>query len=116
MSTVRTLHDARQLLDRVGWTRHSESDAQGVCLVGALLAVCKTATGFPYDGLAEPLCVLRRVIGNSEGVDWKGEPGSAYADLEVWNDEPERTYADIVAVLSVAEVVGREQERAASAQ
>jgi hypothetical protein len=53
MSTAQTLHGAQQLIERVGWIQHTESDEQGVCLVGALLAVCKAATGFPYTGLAE---------------------------------------------------------------
>jgi hypothetical protein len=105
VSTARILHDARQLLDRVGWIQNTESDAQGVCLVGALLAVCKAANGFPYEGLTEPLCLLRQVIANSDGEGWNGEPGRAYSELEKWNDEPGRTYADIVAVLSAAEVV-----------
>jgi hypothetical protein len=97
MSTARILHDARQLLERVGWTQDTERDAEDrACLVGALLAACQAANGFPHDGLAEPLCLLRRVIGNSEGVDWSGEPGRAYNELEVWNDEPGRTYGDVV--------------------
>ena len=112
MSTAQTLHDAQQLLDRVGWTQHAESDAQSVCLVGALLAVGKAATGFPYDGLAKPLCLLRKMIGNSDGQGWNGEPGRAYGELEQWNDAPGRTYAEVVALLSAAEVVAREQERA----
>jgi hypothetical protein len=107
MSTARILHDARQLIERVGWTQHSESDGQGVCLVGALLAACKTATGFPYEGLAEPLCLLRQVIGNSDRPDWSGEPGRAYNELEQWNDKAGRTYADIVAVLTGAEHAAR---------
>jgi hypothetical protein len=111
MSTAQTLHDARELLERVGWTQHAESDTQDVCFVGALLAACKAATGFPYKGLGEPLYVLRQVIANSDGEGWNGEPGRAYDDLEEWNDEPGRTYADIVAVLSAAERVAREQER-----
>jgi hypothetical protein len=65
----------------------------------------KPPTGCRTTGLAELLYVLRRVIGNLEGVDWSGEPGRAYGELEQWNDEPGRTYADIVAVLSAAEVV-----------
>jgi hypothetical protein len=81
MSTAQALHDARALLERVGWTQHSESDTQGVRLVGALLAVCKAATGFPYEGLAEPLGVLRqgaRILG---GRGLKGEPSGQITSL-----------------------------------
>jgi hypothetical protein len=113
MSTARILWHARQFIERVGWTQHAERDPQDrACLVGALLAACKAASGFPYDGLAEPLCVLRRVIGNSDGQDWKGEPQRRYADLEIWNDQRGRTYPDIVELLGSAERVAREPEQA----
>jgi hypothetical protein len=34
--------------------------------------------------------------------------------LEVWNDEPGRTYADVVALLRAAERLARTEERAAT--
>jgi hypothetical protein len=106
------LHDARQFLDRVGWTQFTERDAEDhACLVGALLAVCLAANGFPTAGLAEPVCLLRQVIGSSSGEEWNGEPGRAYNELEIWNDEPGRTYAEVVALLSAAEQVARERDR-----
>jgi hypothetical protein len=114
MSAAQILSNARQLLERVGWAQFTERDGQDrACLVGALLATCVAANGFPTDGLAEPLCLLRRVIGNAKGEHWNGETGRAYNDLEAWNDEPERSYADVVALLVGAEEMARHQERAA---
>ena len=115
MSAAQLLSDARQFLDRVGWTQGTERDAEDhACLVGALLAVCLTANGFQTHGLAEPLCLLRQVIGNLWDEKWQGEPGQAYNELEVWNDEPGRTYADVVALICAAEELAREQEQAAT--
>lgn len=114
MSAAQILSNARQLLEQVGWTQFTERDGQDrACLVGALLAACAAANGFPTDGLAEPLFLLRRVIGNAKGEHWNGESGRAYNDLETWNDEPERTYADVVALLVAAEEMAWQQELAA---
>ena len=111
MSAAQILSNARQLLAG-GWI--SERDEQDrACLVGALLAACLAANGFPTDGLAEPLSLLRRVLGNARNEHWNGEPGRAYNDLENWNDEPERTYADVLALLVAAEEMAWQQERAA---
>jgi len=112
VSPAQLLGEARQFLDRVGWTQGTERDSEDrACLVGALLAVCKAVNGFPYEGLHEPLCLLRQVISASEGEEWHGEPGLAYNELEVWNDDPGRTYADVAELLSAGEQLAREQEQ-----
>lgn len=85
MPTVKhTLIAAKELLLEKGWCQKIGTNAQGQhCIVGALDVVVPKAPGFypAYD-------YLRSVLGSN--------------NLISWNDEPERTFDDVINLLDKA--------------
>lgn len=91
--TVReTLIEARRLIAEKGWIQRDLESPQGFCLMGALLAASAGAPPTRTALLSARNALLRALASDS---------------LVLWNDAPERTAADVLALLDTAiEFVG----------
>ncbi len=97
MTAAEALSKARDVLAERGWCQRTYQDQDGrVCLVTALTYAAGVDEG---EAWSEAYGLLGRV---------SGEPV-----LSAWNDDPSRSYEDVVLALKEAEELALEQEAAA---
>ena len=91
-----TLRDAAALLEARGWCRGELFRANGeTCLAGAILRVADrdlppAMAANAANAMAQCRAILRRRLGLAPDIR---------VSLSEWNDAPERTMADVVALL-----------------
>lgn len=97
MTPAEVLAGARDVLAERGWTQGTAEAADGsVCLDGAL---CVASTGSPHRGTVEGDAGASRALSAVAG-----ERGYV-----AFNDDPERTYEDVMLALKRAEELALEQ-------
>jgi hypothetical protein len=112
-----TARDFRAAADRIrtgGLIKGAYHDGQGYCTVGAL-----TYDGLSYSRYHQELTLLGQLIGVQFEPCPCGEPSCLVADgrsphsvVTNWNDDPERTVEEVIALLERAEATALGKELA----
>lgn len=92
-AVAQKLDEARALIETRGWARNDYECNGGLCIIGAIRAA---TNGDPFTWSDES-GVLERFMRSALGLCW----------LDVWNDAPERTQAEVIEALRKAAELAR---------